>query len=200
MDDQPIYKAIRPQLRFKATEDEFDALPDEVRQHVKYINGNCFIELPITNGDVVQLEPDVLIEFLKTVEVIPTVVVTEFGGFDPDQNFGIGQTVCGVSGRPLFPFFSCDTVHRDHALFGVPQKVMLCRAHRRSDTRLSLTLWDVKLDYWENGCCQLRVVQYWNGSRFNEAPRRYQTALVFALAKAVTPNCSGPAYYGSSKE
>lgn len=196
MDAKIVARELIPQLKFKMTEDDYYSQSQEFQESVKYNGGICYAKFNLEN-EVEYDVPDWLRPVLESVgEVIPTLVAQEYGQFDPEANYGVAQIVCGVTGKPILPFYTTDKPNVASASFGVPHSVIICRAQKRSDQRLILRIFDAKLQYSpENETIRLVVKLFWTGNTFVTAPRRYQTALAFAIAKASIPYGAGPAYY-----
>jgi hypothetical protein len=197
MDLNIVADMVGTQLKFKLTQEQLEQVPQDCLGYLKMgSNGICYYRAKIENDKFYTI-PEFLINLFTNVEeVIPTLVLTEFGNYDPEQNYGIAQIVCGCSGKPILPFVTSDRPGASSAIFGVPHAAVLCRAQRRSDGRWMLNIYDVALEFERvENSLRLKISQYWQGTIFTAAPRRYQTALAFAMAKAVTPYGCGPTYY-----
>lgn len=196
-----LLRATRFQLVFCLSKAQIDALPAEflAQGHIKVNRDRGIVYIDYALDDtkdhsVPELDYTVIRDL--NVEITPIIVASEYGAYSTRDNHGFGQTVCGGSGRALPPFYLCDEVGRDHALFSTRCAVIICHASKKTDQRWMLKVWEVRFSYdVTTNILKVDVRQFWGGSRFNEAPRRYQTALVFAMAKATTVTCSGGAYY-----
>ena len=198
-----VIAKIGRQLKFRGSEVDYDQL-SAAGYSVRFIpprndqaNGMILLGLDdflkdLDHESICFQEKDnpIVCHMLDRGEVIASLVVAEFGGYDPDTNFGIGQTVCGLSGKALKPFHICNKPGQDHAVFGLPGSAIICRAQYKSDRRIVLEVFDAAIRYVkETRVVDFKITRIWNGTRFYEAARSYMTALSFALSKAITPNC-----------
>lgn len=187
------------QLAFRMTDEQIARVPEEFKAltNARLIRNTCYVDYEIPDMQIYSI-PELDLQVMRDlgVEVTPMIIAREYGQFSTRDQFGYGQTVCGGSGRALPAFWVCDEVGQNHAYFSVKKAAIICTASKKPDHRWMLKVWEVKFDAnVELNTIQIDVRMFWSGSRFNEAPRRYQTAMAFAMAKATTVNCSGPAWY-----
>lgn len=204
---RPLISSL--QLKFRGDESTLAPLieNEEMKRLAKFrsVNGFCFIDfVPFESGSIFGI-PDKMEEVLNKVgpdKVTSVIVVSEFGGFKTKDGFGSAQTVCGLTGKSLRPFFISDVPENNfkgpHAVFSVPQNVIICNASMRVDMRWSLSIHEAQFQFDPDRMSVFyNLVTIFNGSRFNETRRRYTTALAYAMAKAATPQCFGASFYES---
>lgn len=188
---------IRKQLKVRCSPEDFKLLQDRLElRDDSYKHGMLYYEfgaLELGREYVIDAE---LFRVAKASEhVASSLVLAEYGGYNTEEMYGNAQTVCGVTGKALRPFYVADVPGKVHGLFAVEAKAVVCQASRHTDQRLSLQVIEAKLDYDpETGVIRFNLINLFSGSRFNEAPRRYTTALAFAIAKAITPYSFGAVY------
>ena len=193
-----VVSHIRLQLKFAVSRENYDKLTPEDKVVARYPGDNlCYLNVSLPNHTrKILSEPYRTLCRDAATEVTPIIIASEFGNFNSNEVYGVAQTVCGYSGKPLIPFAYRNEPNADHATFAVPHAGMLCRATHHVDNRWSLALYDVKFNFEpESSALTLDVVPIWIGTRFTECRRRYMTALAFAMAKAMTPYCADPVFY-----
>jgi hypothetical protein len=193
-----VSRGITTQLKFQCREEDFAELKQVYNDEVRYLNGVCYYDLEISNKEQAQIVEPTMLKAMTSGgggEVTPVIVVSEWGGFNPDDAYGTAQTVCGLSGKPLNPFFISEAPNSNHATFSVPRAVIVCRASHHSDRRWNLVVYDMRFEFdKDTRVASFEISEHWRGSRFNETKRRYVSPMAFAIAKASTPFCGGPAY------
>lgn len=196
--DSAVLNGIITQLKFRCSEEDWDILRNgPFAESLRYLNGTCFYTIAIENGQCLQIVDETMLSIMAKAELImPALVISEFGGYNPNDAYGIAHTVCGLSGKALNPFHISEEPNKNHATFAIPRAAIVCRAAHHSDKRWNLTVYDIRFEFdRERMTVEYHVVEHWRGSRFNETKRRYVTAMAFAMAKASTPFCCGPAFY-----
>jgi hypothetical protein len=202
-----IGNSIIKQIKIRASEEDYESAR-ESGWPCRWINGVMFVDLNNDEkvGDRCVWDLKVNEDMMGLIEkskglvgdnghgVIPLMVIPEFGGYNSDQCYGVGQTVCGLSGKALRPFSTSNSVGRDHARFGIPGRGIICHANFRTDGRWDLTIYETHIGY-NDGVIDFDVSVYWHGGRFNESTRKYMTCMAFSMAKATTLNCDAACYY-----
>jgi hypothetical protein len=176
----------------------------------KRVNGGVIVELPKKEKNIPARIPDDS-SFL--------IFCTEKG----DGDKGISQIVCGLSGKPLRPYYIPRTIfEEDHAFFSIPEALITVHGEKKNayvtinEHRLSVQNGTAKVVskvlwkgygntvLWKCECGKvLRDPEKHPGCRIIKKYKlslpkwldRFQNAAIAAREKALSENCREPHYY-----
>lgn len=204
-----VVSHVRTQLRFPISQEGADYLIGEgFTNHYQAEYNIMFLDIQLEEANkLYNLDSRIVNVLQKTFldnvgqagggpQPVPCLMVSEWGLYNLDEQYGKSQVACGKAGYPLRPFWLGDKPEQNHATFTVSHGCILCLAAAHTDSRLNLDIFEVDFLLEPSlDIIQLRVSSVWSGARFYEAPRRYVAPMACAVAKAFTENCSGAAFY-----